>query len=1652
MSENSDQQQQSLPQVILSKLWSRNREKAAPVKQETYLTSDGSITQVAWDGLHVSTSNDRRKKTILDLTQLIRERQLQVSTLEGIWHETEDMLDHDQLSESFLRFIIEMTSAQSDHLGIALRHSFFLAIKDIGCTDLAVEWLANLLSYGKELEPFESNIGPLITEWLYKEYRHKSSEKKMSVLLDVTGEMIRQNAAHIETDNLCKIVLLCGEMIRKRKKFLTPYCVRVLLAVIRFYTLPEDLLPDFVYLLCVIINDEDTYEDAWHLARLGLTSVNSHMVIRYLEALLNKGQYMTSKDSKEKLKAIRGAVIIISNASWGEKFILLNSRINLPLIFETFQYAVKLGQYVANIVIQTIARMVEKYYSDLNASTWDGIFCILMECLVCCKREKEYSKILKDVQSMVKVIVVYYQVRSSNKTAGYSKKLYDVVELCLKIESMDYLTIALLEHKIDEITPTKKQWIASAVELFERFYVPKYSIPVRRKVIDVLRTLYDNFGLLYEEDLIDGLITPSLKHMFTESNVEVKMKMIDTLFYIAERVQVNNVMSFDSDSFSKLMDAVADFFNQPIDNLIEANYENIIIPKIRKLICNRWRLMNPSNVNKVISVLVDHIMLYYNSDLFGKQGENARMSIFKLLLSISINFKLGDIEITNLNEEGKSVVLANARIELFDSYDVPNCFTWTVICDLLIYALSSEESWKVMNLILDQLPKVLLNKKMVDNLAGHTKDKFIHHIMAFTTISCERRFSVSSEEFNYVYLPVVAVMMNYYPCDEIISYMQNQITNQFASGIQAINIAMHTHPTLLNRYFYDILFELKAIDHFSIDFAIATIEFICDAITFANANKICVDSKINTIIDVLFGILNAFIENNTVICLVVHTIMKWFTVLQKNERVSFMNHAFDKFEKYLSKAPKLSSKTTLPTHNTSHRSARCSPMSSRVSESGSLQNHFAGRSKNITKYIETSNVPLVNDIKLLLTCYFKFWLDINQKPLDSGNNETICSLEKGYKEKEVTHLVNENSIITLQVFTSSRLTNPAFMESFLEKKGRGAGIDRKISNRGLHQAFTEQSSAGLALEFEDINMSSNDTGDRERKRHKSAIQRPVSVFVEDPAMADIEPAIEYVQITMRHIFGKQMWLMRAFDGIPTDFYGEIGRRFSDHETLIRHLYSNEKASKVPPSEKVALYLKNMDKISIREDINVGVMFMGSEQITSSAILSNVYGSYRFTNFFKRLGKATALVNHPGGLREGVDVISQIGASAVFCLLRVAKYSVGRLRPNFVLTCIPNTSSITCVLGYAHQYDCTNEHKSWVIESRLSFFSGHAAHTFYILMFVTFYLNIRIHKKSYLRYMISFLYIIMISFATVVASSRVSDNKHHPSDVLMGVLVGVSFAFCTVTFFVDDFERVIFLTYSLFVTPYQRGFFCDDETIRLPYFDDTVTVKVLMLVSIVPNILLIFFSELDAFKSPNTSISSRAQRSRQLFVSIGHFLFGLHLMLTFITVIKVSNGRLRPHFIDVCAPDVFLSSECTGHNYITNYTCTRPNTAQIREARLSFPSGHTSISFYAAIFFVLYIHSHCQTLKDYYLLPITLQFLALLLAAYTSISRITDHKHHYEDVLSGMLIGWTFAYFTYTICVGSQTKLKYTRQNVQSSNNEDSREVPTSVVVVNEFDV
>ncbi|KAH8407657.1 hypothetical protein KR222_009484 [Zaprionus bogoriensis] len=229
-----------------------------------------------------------------------------------------------------------------------------------------------------------------------------------------------------------------------------------------------------------------------------------------------------------------------------------------------------------------------------------------------------------------------------------------------------------------------------------------------------------------------------------------------------------------------------------------------------------------------------------------------------------------------------------------------------------------------------------------------------------------------------------------------------------------------------------------------------------------------------------------------------------------------------------------------------------------------------------------------------------------------------------------------------------------------------------------------------------------------------------------------------------------------------------------------------------------------------------------------------------------------------------------------------------------------------------------------------------------------------------------------------------------------------------------------LLFFLLGDPYKRGFFCDDESLMHPFKESTVRNWMLYVIGLVIPVGVIFIVELLLSREANANGTGSGRRYIfmqheipdwlvECYKKLGIFAFGAAVSQLTTDIAKYSIGRLRPHFIAVCQPIMPDGSTCgnatNAGKYIMDFKCQGVGSSarMLKEMRLSFPSGHSSFTFYTMVYVALYLQAR-MTWHGSRLLRHFLQFLFIMIAWYTALSRVSDYKHHWSDVLAGSAIG------------------------------------------------
>lgn len=206
----------------------------------------------------------------------------------------------------------------------------------------------------------------------------------------------------------------------------------------------------------------------------------------------------------------------------------------------------------------------------------------------------------------------------------------------------------------------------------------------------------------------------------------------------------------------------------------------------------------------------------------------------------------------------------------------------------------------------------------------------------------------------------------------------------------------------------------------------------------------------------------------------------------------------------------------------------------------------------------------------------------------------------------------------------------------------------------------------------------------------------------------------------------------------------------------------------------------------------------------------------------------------------------------------------------------------------------------------------------------------------------------------------------------------------------------------------------DPTISFPHVKEQVSVAALEGISIgLPALAIFLSSALQKYKAHNSALASL----------LNFYLYcGLGLAICLLATDAITNNvkilvlRPRPNFFAYCdykgygsamnSGNYTLYNSVTTANAIGSVSACTASAATVKDSVLSFPSGHSSLSFAAMTYIALLARYTIAQRRPFFLLSFDglVVIAPFYLSAWIAITRIQDFYHHCDDVMMGSTIG------------------------------------------------
>uniref|UniRef100_A0A158Q7U7 Rap-GAP domain-containing protein n=1 Tax=Elaeophora elaphi TaxID=1147741 RepID=A0A158Q7U7_9BILA len=1175
--------------------------------------SEGSISQAAWLELGSGSSLSIRVKAMEQLESIVRSRRLQISTVEALYHETKDLFEMDETRDSFLKTFITLTEYQLDQLGLAMRDTFFSLIRSMGLTDLSLEWFVALSMNGDKVTGFEYDFMSLQLNWLREVLDLNIMDHRHAVrILQLTQQAIKTNAGFITNKEIDDVVHSICLRICRKADHLTYECLLLLGIILKYGRIPDTKLLILITTLCSVMNEEKWGTTAWSIMRDLLGSHYGYNVIKLMLDLL--------RDSANcpKTQVLVGAVYCIHTALWSQQHID-NLRCHPSVALPNMLPAMEVSPQVVNEVLIAIRRLLNASGKNLQQLSWHCILRLLKQALKLCQQVSWKGKVDQQRSRAHHLLSIIENLYHDGYYAGSPEVLYSLIESCIDERPVPSI-ISLFDYRVACLDPFISNWLHALQQLIQKHLQDNYPAAVREKAVSVLHTVYMKYHWLHERAVVTDFICPVLGGCIRENNAKIQYQMLNVLFDVARTVSLRE--SEDDDLFLMVMGIANSFLALDLDTGEILENMEIVASDVCQLLAERFSDLRSAHLYYIVHMLCEHLHSHYKHGFVREIGCEIRERIFSALLTLVCNPP--SEEMVCIGEFGD---VTNTRICRAGS-DTNGDFEWSEICAVVTKAIEEELWFPIMKVILQRLCRIVEVRDLIFTAGAERMEKLKNSIIALyykrSALISDADLAVTSLHKGEVDLPkyicpIFSRLINYYH-DESICKIMVDCVSSLPSGCQqaimACDLAVQVLPDGMAPLARQLISHLAGL-YPSAVLAIPVIELASDCSSVPEFYQFFEIRHFQFVIDILAPYTSVHRYNTFIVAAAFRTLMRWYIKMPDAIKPTICNYIVKKIEE---ETKTLSTVTNAKEHSDEQHSSDFDTPTTAT---------FSCCSANRKNGITNEDVLLRNElaeetIKALKT-FMKHSKINDVAPTQSMPNAKLV-------ERWSNHWVINDIVISVTSFTESpsTSTNKTMTTNVDEENPLVEMSDREISNF-----------------------------DR-RRRHQSAIHRPNEIEAYShfsrkyvapyrPTLDDLctvtkyeskkvlVPVVTWIQVVVRHIFGKHSWYMRSLKDFP-DGFGSADNFCGIDEglSILKLLASDNKAVQIPAGDKnkTLRSLRNIDRISSLELHTVGVVYIAHGQTKESEILGNIYGSARYASFLRLLGDPIPLEDCPGGLSAG----------------------------------------------------------------------------------------------------------------------------------------------------------------------------------------------------------------------------------------------------------------------------------------------------------------------------------------------------------------------------------------------------------------------------------
>lgn len=848
-----------------------------------------------------------RTKAIKDLCDAVLNQQWEDKAAERLWYLVKDLLEkdvpreHRHVTFNFLRCLVQ---GQYSKLSSLMRVKFFMVVKehnipeDIGPR---LELLQSLTENGKDILHLEERMGPFLLDWM--PIVTAGDGKRGAEFLLLLVNVIKFNSAYIDEDIISGLVqYICHLCYYSNSSEVVSGCLEALDAIVCYSNLQSDSLQTFIIALCGSVNVETYCQISWKIMRNLLGTHMGHSALYTMCRLLQDTNFQRD------VRLLRGAVFYVNMGLWGTHKIP-KLECTPTSVLPSFYQALKCNHPVVMYeVILSIQRLVNKYGTELWDPTWSIILDIIEE--VISHTETSNQPATRQVSvNLHETINSIENLLDINHYNGCIQRFYDLVERCSDARP-ESSVLKLIEYRARSIGPTHYHWQFKLANLMERYYKIETRTNIRMKVLDVLTNVVQINRSRYEEELIERIIVPYFQHVDMDFDITIRNGVAHLL--------IDLCLECDTKRCLELLDILEKVINKPFTSDIPIT-KDVDIKDIKtavvgviKILISKIYYLPSSHAIRAYKVLVNYLEQHYKEPTVFYDIPTIRYLIFECFLKIRANtlYHLGFPDTQNLSviKFSPYLILEHTTTERINSGGGGNSpppvnpaplqhlscqityMSLALACKAVISCIKLEKDWKVLQLVLKELPQVMQNRALI--LSRHTNDidYFANALCSMVSDKSLRlpeslynvppKFTLS--EFRVHVFPVLASLASYHAHLEpnlqqrLIKCLEVGLTAKCASQcVTSLTTCILEMRDAMNKLLSEVLLNLSKISA-TVHIAIPILEFLSTLTRLPKVFASFIGDQYMSVFAILLPYTNPFKYDHYTVSLAHHVIAVWF--------------------------------------------------------------------------------------------------------------------------------------------------------------------------------------------------------------------------------------------------------------------------------------------------------------------------------------------------------------------------------------------------------------------------------------------------------------------------------------------------------------------------------------------------------------------------------------------------------------------------------------------------------------------------------------------------------------------------------------------------------------------------------------------------------